>query len=128
MFHLSEIGHAYRQCPSAQSKSCYHCKQIGHHHYSICPKQFNISCSSDTQILGSSDSGANQSSANLQSASLTANETENDSIVSASNNVSFSHVLLTAGERVLLQTVRVTICGRNGCKVSAYLVAVKEPL
>jgi len=117
-----KIGHAYRQCPSAQSKYCYHCKQIGHHHRSICPKQFNISCGSDTQILRSSGLGANQSSANLQSASLTTNETENDSFVSASNNVSLSHALLTTGERVLLQTARVTICGRNGCKVSTYLL------
>ena len=66
--------------------------------------------------------GANQSSADLQSASLTTNETENDSIVSTSNNVSLSHALLTTGERVLLQTARVTICGSDGCKVSAYLL------
>ena len=66
--------------------------------------------------------GANQSSADLQSASLTTNETENDSIVSTSNNVSLSHALLTTGERVLLQTARVTICGSDGCKVSACLL------
>ena len=117
-----KIGHTYRQCLSAQSRSCYHCKQTGHHHRSICPKQFNISRGSDTQILGSSGLGANQSSADLQSASLTTNETENDSIVSTSNNVSLSHALLTTGERVLLQTARVTICGSDGCKVSAYLL------
>ena len=39
-----KIGHTYRQYPSAQSRSCYHCKQTGHHHRSICPRQFNISC------------------------------------------------------------------------------------
>ena len=32
-----KIGHTDRQCPSAQSSSCYHCKQTGHHHCSIYP-------------------------------------------------------------------------------------------
>jgi len=114
-----KIGHTYRQCPSAQSRSCYHCKQIGHHHRSICPRQFNISCGSDSRMSESSDSGASQS-ANL-STSLSTGETGN-SIVSTSNNVSLSHTLLATGERVLLQTAKVTVCGSNGCKVSAYLL------
>ena len=42
--------------------------------------------------------------------------------MSTSNNVCLSHTLLTTGERVLLQTARVTICGSDGCKVSAYLL------
>ena len=61
------------------------------------------------------------SSTNL-STSLVTSEIECDSIVSTSNNVSLSHALLTTGEKVLLQTTRVTICGNNDCKVSAYLL------
>ena len=36
--------------------------------------------------------------------------------------MSLSHALLTTGEKVLLQTARVSICGSDGCKVSAYLL------
>jgi len=68
----------------------------------------------------SSDSGASQS-ANL-STSLTTVETVGNSIVSTSNNVSLIHTLLATGKRVLLQTAKVTVCGSNGCKVSAYLL------
>ena len=36
--------------------------------------------------------------------------------------MSLFHVLLTTGEKVLLQTARVIICGSDECKVSAYLL------
>ena len=115
------VGHTYKQCPSAQSRSCYHCKRIGHHHCIICPKQFKVSYDSDNQITESSGLETNQSSTNLLT-SLATSETDGDSLVSTNNNVSLSHTLLTTGERVLLQTARVTICGSDGCKVSAYLL------
>jgi len=81
---------------------------------------FDVSCGSDSRMSESSDSGASQS-ANL-STSLTTGETVGNSIVSTSNNVNLSHTLLATGERVLLQTAKVTVCGSNGCKVSAYLL------
>ena len=55
-----KVGHTYKQCPSAQSRSCYHCKRIGHHHHSICPKQFKVSYDSDNQITESSGLETNQ--------------------------------------------------------------------
>jgi len=45
---------------------------------------------------------------------------ESDPIVSTFNNVSLSHVLPTTGERILLKTTRVAVCGSDGCRVSAY--------
>jgi len=61
-------------------------------------------------------------SAGLENNHLSANlstdqgnsQTDCESLSSTSNNVSLSHALLTTGERVLLQTATVTICGSDG--------------
>ena len=34
-----KVDHIYKQCPSTQSRSCYHCKRIGHHHCCLCHNQ-----------------------------------------------------------------------------------------
>ena len=62
MFICVKSGHDYKLCPSAQLKSRYYCKKVGHHQRSICPQRFastvndlipasvNISSETDVQF------------------------------------------------------------------------------
>ena len=52
-----KVGHTYKECPHAQSKSCYYCHKAGHHHCSICPRHFGVASNND----------ANQTSVNVNS-------------------------------------------------------------
>ena len=112
-----KIGHLCKECPSAQMKSCYYCKRIGHHHRSICPKKFDQSFNStgDQALVSlSSEKGHSQPL-------VTTSETGTES-VSVANNVNLSHSLLACGERVLLQTAKVIVLAEDGSRISANLL------
>ena len=61
-----KVGHTCKECPCAQSRSCHYCKQVGHHHRSICPKHFTVSSNSDT----------NQAPSNINQVSVNVNSSE----------------------------------------------------
>ena len=63
-FTYLRVGNLCKECPSVQNRSCYYCNRTGHHHCSICPKQFG-------RVASSTD---NQASVNLSS--------QNDSVQS----------------------------------------------
>ena len=108
LFVCLKVGHTYEECPHAQSKSCYYCHKVGHHHRSICPKHFGVPSNNDT----------NQTSVNVNSSEAgqpTISTETNDDV----NYAKLSHTLLASEEKVLLQTAKVIVSGTNGCKVSA---------
>ena len=120
-----KIGHLCKECPSAQMRSCYYCNRIGHHHHSICPKKFEWSSGSTGDK--SSNSTGDQTLVNLSTdnghsqLSLTSSETSTES-ASVANNMNLSHSLLAGGERVLLQTAKVTVLAEDGSRISANLL------
>ena len=120
-----KIGHLCKECPSAQMRSCYYCNRIGHHHHSICPKKFDQSSGSTGDK--SSNSTGDQTLVNLSTdnghsqPSLTSSETSTES-ASVANNMNLSHSLLAGGERVLLQTAKVTVLAEDGSRISANLL------
>ena len=83
------VIHTYKECPHAQSKSCYYCHKVGHHHRSICPKHFGVPSNND----------ANQTSVNVNSSEagqpIISKETNADV-----NHVKLSHTFLASGEKV----------------------------
>ena len=93
-----KVGHAYKECPHARSKSCYYCHKVGHHHCSICSKHFGMPSNNDK----------NQTSINVNSSEagqpIISKETNTDV-----NHVKLSHTLLASGEKVLLQTAKVIV-------------------
>ena len=103
-----KVGHTYKECLNARSKSCYYCHKVGHHHRSICSKHFGMPSNIDK----------NQTSVNVNSSEagqpIIFKETNTDV-----NHVKLSHTLLASGEKVLLQTAKVIVSGTNGCKISA---------
>ena len=114
-----KVGHTCKECPCAQSRSCHYCKQVGHHHHCICPKHFTVSSNSDTN---QAPSNINQASVNVNSSEAGQPPTSKETNTNKSNDVNhvhLSHALLASGEKVLLQTVKVTVIGTDGCKITA---------
>ena len=93
-----KVGHTYKECPHARSKSCYYCHKVGHHHRSICSKHFGMPSNNDK----------NQTSVNVNSSEagqpIISKETNTDV-----NHVKLSHTLLASGEKALLQTAKVIV-------------------
>ena len=96
-----ELCHVSKEC-STSFKPCYYCKRVGNHHRSICPTKLEISDKSDTK----------RTSVNLSSTD-TDQPPQSDEKNSESAAV-VSNVLLAGGERVLLQTAQVVVCGKDG--------------
>ena len=107
--------------------SCYYCKRIAHHHCSICPKKFDhgqlfngISGQSCNGTGDQSSSGTGDQtlvtlgSESAQSQPSMATSEADVVIASVANNVNLSHSLLACGERVLLQTAKVSGLVRDG--------------
>ena len=118
-FMCLKIDHLCKECPSAQMRSCYYCNRIGHHHCSICPKKFDQSSGSSGDK--SSNSNGDQTLVNLRAdnghsqLSLTFSEASTES-------VNLFHSLLAGGEKVLLQTAKVTVLAEDGSGISANLL------
>ena len=104
-----KIGHLFKECPNAYSKLCCYCRKTGHHNRSIFPKQFTIS--SETTAVNQSSVGDSEK---CQPEITT--ETITDTVAPAVNT---DHMLLTSGERVLLQTAVVPVYCTNGSIISA---------
>ena len=107
--------------------TCHYCKRVGHHNRSLCPKQFiETPQSSETTATNQSSTVnkatcANQSPiVNRESSQADATtETTTDTVAPAVNT---EHMLLTNGERVLLQTAIVPVYCANGSIVSARIL------
>ena len=94
---------------NAHSKPCCHCRKIGHHNQSICPKKFTIS--SETTAINQSSPSANDSSQSVVTTESTVN--------TVTPPVNTDHMLL---EQVLLQTAVVPVCCANGSTISARIL------
>ena len=114
-----KTGHFLKECPTAHSKFCYYCKRIGHHHRSLCPKQFNgVTQSSETTATNQSSTVNNQLPINKATNQSSTDENQADVTETTTNTVTpavnTEHMLLTNGERVLLQTAVVPVYCANG--------------
>ena len=102
-------GHVSKEC-STSFKPCYYCKRVGHHHRSICPTKFKIS----------DESAIKKTFVNLSSADTDqppqSDEKNSESAIVVSN------ALLAGGERVLLQTAQVVVCGKDGVQCQARIL------
>ena len=84
-----KVGHICKECPCAQSRSCHYCKQVGHHHRSICPKHFTVSCNSDTN---QAPSNINQASVNVNSSGAGQPATSKETNPNKPNDVNHVHL------------------------------------
>ena len=125
------IGHTFKECPSALSKSCYYCKRTGNHHRSICPVRYDQqskTCSVDgnkTSVsLESTDSSLVTPSV-LTETSEVPKPVERESVPSVENtttSTATTSTLLTGGERVLLQKAQATVYGKDGLRLQARIL------
>ena len=111
MFIYFKSGHVCKLCPSAQLKSCYYCKKVGHHHQSICPQRF---VSTGNDVIPTSVNIPSET--NVQSSPVKSTKETEIGTTLITSDVNFSHTLLASGEKVLLQAT-VTVCGDAGSKV-----------
>ena len=135
-----KIGHTFKECTNASSKSCYYCKRFGHHHRSICPTKVYQSVKStgsddDKTSVNLSLAESSLASSSVVSPSLMAPNLvpESGEVLKSVENVLpvpvvektpdaaavVSNTLLAGGERVLLQTAQVTVCGKDGLWLQA---------
>ena len=96
-----------KQCPNVSLRSCFHCKRLGHHR-SICPTKHEGTTSVEevkktSVIISSSEDKPPPNSEQKP--------TDTASIV--------SNALFASGERVLLQTAQVIVCGAQGVEAQA---------
>ena len=132
-----KIDHLCKESPSVQLRSCYYRKRIGQNHCSIWPKKFDHGQSSNDTAGQSSNrmGGHDQSSSSTGDQTLVKFSSESgqsqpsvdtsDTTVEPvllANNINLSHSLLACGERVLLQTTRLTVLAEDGSRIFAKLL------
>ena len=103
-----KVGHTFKDCPSTQRQSCHYCGKRGHHNRVICPQKFG-----NQPEVKSGDVVSDNVSI------LTDDSSNQPSEVVNSTSVGSDQILITSGEKVLLQTANVPIQMAEGTLVMA---------
>jgi len=120
------VGHLFRDCVNSHSKSCCYCGTSGHHNPCICPKKFSLSheTTAHDQLSTRASTMCPKPISLSETTAVSQSTVENQPVVSTGTTtsttntvtptVSTDHMLLTSGERVILQTALVPIYCSNG--------------
>ena len=108
-------------------KPCHYCKRVGHHNRSLCPKQFIETPQSSETTATNQSSTVNKATCTNQSPMVNRESSQADATTETTTDtvapaVNTEDMLLTNGERVLLQTAIVPIYCANGSIVSAHIL------